>query len=235
MLTQRLIVLVVITLVGLVALGISYRWQKSREKTPIVHQVPKEATEQRKSEVRSVRWLADHDVRLRNHFREIDPDKFAEQPQPVLFVEFLAADHVTSDALSYVKQLTDLRSVSFHDTDITDVNTTQIAELTNVSELNFNYSDVTDLTLSRLTNLTNLSALLLNGTHVTDEGLAQLHDTQLHTVSLYDTAVTDEGLVELSKLPSLSVLDVQKTSVTLEGVAHFQELRPKCIIHFDPY
>ncbi|HUG67301.1 MAG TPA: hypothetical protein VMM76_06100 [Pirellulaceae bacterium] len=228
--------LVAIMFVGFAVLVISYKWRKSQVKVPVVYEVPKEVIEQRDAEKRAVRWLVEREVRLKDHFREIDPDDFARQPHvSVVHVEFLSADQVTVESISRVKILSGLRTVSFYDTPIKDEHTALIAELTNVPELNLNFTEVTDAGLAKLALLPDLSILRLNGTHVTDEGLSLLRGSKLHTLSLFDTAVTDNGLAELGKLPQLLMLDVQKTGVTPEGVSRFRESRARCFIYSDPY
>ena len=57
-------------------------------------------------------------------------------------------------------------------------------------------------------------------------------DRPMTGVDLSSTRVTDAGLVHLQELPSLEVLDLRVTQVTVTGVKELRAALPKCeIVH----
>jgi RND family efflux transporter MFP subunit len=137
-----------------------------------------------------------------------------------------------------------------HRIDFTDADLDRLASLTELRSLTFASSAVTDDVLSRLKGLTNLTYLGLEGAGITDAGLASLSGmSDLTNLDLDATAIGDAGLKEIARLKSLNDLKripeaqrsgrgprtepslrLGQTRTTVNGIDELQRALPHCMV-----
>ncbi len=118
----------------------------------------------------------------------------------VIEVDF--ARDANDTTLELVRHLTQLRTLSLYETQVTDAGLVNLRGLTHITNLNLRKTKVTDAGLADLSGLTQLETLDLGGTHVTDAGVVYLNSmTRLHCLVVEETQITDAGIAEL-KLPN---------------------------------
>ena len=117
----------------------------------------------------------------------------------------LCSKHVTGDALSRLRDISDLNVLWLDGTDVSDEMLDHIAGASQLTWLDLAETQVTDAGLVHVEGLTRLKSLDLTGTRITDLGLKHLAGlTQLHVVGLLGTRVTQAGTDHLQKaLPRL--------------------------------
>ena len=94
---------------------------------------------------------------------------------------------------------------------------------------------VGDAGVAELKEYPELTLLHLYGTDCTDKCLKQLAagNKKLAELSLVDCRITDRGLADLTELKQLKLLALDRTGVTLAGVARLQIALPDCEIRSD--
>ena len=165
-------------------------------------------------------------------------------------LQYLDLTYLIDDKqLIHLKNLTGLKGLNFHNTNLTDTGLFHLKALTGIEELDLSKTYISDAGLAYLSELTNLKILNLADTHningvglthltehtaltildlphtIEDEGLAHLAKlTALRELNLRDTKISNEGLAHLSKLTSLEILDLGNTRISRAGLAHLTTL-----------
>ena len=146
------------------------------------------------------KWF-DNDIWL-----EWIPESLHRYSDRVVHIEWVA-DHLSNNSLMQIGNLTHIRLLVLHATDVTDAGLAHLKGLTQLESLGLGSAPVTDDGLVHLQELTQLEILWLDSTRVTDAGLVHLKGlTQLKKLYLRGTQVTDAGVAELQKaLPNCKI------------------------------
>ncbi len=137
---------------------------------------------------------------------------------------------VTDQWLTHLEPLTEIRSVDFSITGITDEGVRYLTRFQKIGELGigdtYTSEGITDASLAHLATLPALKRLsLLSVSRVTDAGLVHLKElTDLEELELDDASISDDGLAHLSGLSKLQRLSLRDTAVTDAGLAHLEGL-----------
>lgn len=84
-----------------------------------------------------------------------------------------------------------------------------LKQFTNLTTLEFDNTQITDAGLKELSELKHLTTLYLNNTQITDNGLLELEKLKsLTTLSLFNSRITDGGLANLRSLKNLTILSL---------------------------
>lgn len=132
--------------------------------------------------------------------------------------------HELTDAwLIYIEDLKGLACLELYDMAVTSDGLRHIGGLTNLTVLNLHATRVTDS--SALRSLSKIAVLGLAYTPAGDAALASLRGwPSLSDLDLRRTSITDAGLLALSELPALRV-DLSGTKVTDAGLSHLAGLK----------
>jgi hypothetical protein len=105
---------------------------------------------------------------------------------------------------------------------ITDAGVMQFARLDRVNNLQVSGTRVTDRGIASLANMPSLEVIRLRHCkQITDRVLAPFMHSRVSTIDLSSNMqIGDGALVYLEKMPRLSLLNLEGTSVTLQGVDH---------------
>ena len=114
---------------------------------------------------------------------------------------------VSSDLLSTVSQLSQLRGFGINDAPVTSEMLGSITQLSQLESMSLQNTGTTDADVVQIVKLTNLKALFLD-----------------------KSKVTDTGLQSLKSLKDLTMLSVRGLNVTPQAVADFEAALPKCLV-----
>jgi Leucine Rich repeat len=133
---------------------------------------------------------------------------------------------VTDSELSFLQELTELRTLHLPRTDVTDSGLSCLRSMPHLWGLDLmNCSLVGDASAREISGLVELKELYLNGTRFTDMGLACVRGKrELRVLFLSDLRVTDAGLDHLEGLTNLESLALNGTQVTDAGLVHMEGL-----------
>lgn len=159
---------------------------------------------------------------------------------------------VSDTGVDDLVKLSNLESVGLSGTRLSDKGVAKLASLPKLRTLNIGYTKVTDLCLEHLA-ATGVKELMLYNTDVGDAGLLKVAELgglqQLTKLDLRGCKVTDNGIKALKALPELFALDIngpitdaavddlaaipkltvlyiEKSSITALGIARLKSLRP---------
>jgi hypothetical protein len=149
--------------------------------------------------------------------------------------------NVTGDGLASLRELSSLTELSLHDFNLGKTGTSHLAGLTSLRKLTILYlpENVTfgDDDLAHLADLTSLEyvSITIGKSHqstITDQGLAHLSNLQaLEYLRLgLCPGVTDVGLKHLEGLSRLKDLTLDKSRITMAGVARLKEKIPEVVV-----
>jgi len=120
----------------------------------------------------------------------------------------------------------DLFSISFLGSDVSDQELEHLARLTGLSELDISCTAIGDDGIGNLTCLSRLNKLNLSSTKISDAGLRHLKGLAgLEELVLDDTRIGDEGLKHLTSLQSLKTLSLSFTQVTNRGLSRLKDMQ----------
>jgi Leucine-rich repeat (LRR) protein len=151
----------------------------------------------------------------------------------------LNSTQVTGKGLAVLKALPQLTEFSFLIGNLGEDATSNIGQIKTLTylSLRFDGSDLTEEDLAHLSNLSSLKTLYIttrkpSKSLVTDTGIAHLEKLKsLEILSIISCAnVTDTGLKHLEGLTSLKHLRLDKSKITMAGVAGLQEKIPNVIV-----
>ncbi len=102
------------------------------------------------------------------------------------------------------------------------------------SQLERLYLQNTKVTDAGLVHLTGLTELDLSGTLVSDVGIVTLKClSQLREIKLQNTKITDASLLGLQGQSQLTVIYLDGSLITTQGLDEFKRILPKCRIHYN--
>lgn len=158
---------------------------------------------------------------------------------------------ITDDGLAFIAEVKSLRSINLFNTRITDEGLHLLAELPHLEGLDLGATGISDKGLQYLGNCPKLERVNLTGSNrtkgnqsataysanrnITDRGIAYL--SKLHSLTELDISnanVSDRSLDALSELKSLRVLDVSGTMISKRGVRKLRKNLPNCRVIDDP-
>ena len=89
--------------------------------------------------------------------------------------------------------------------------------------------------MKQLLSFQDLNYLMLANSQITNAGLEQLLPLRdnLETIDISGTDISDEGIVHLKRFSKLTLLRIQHTNVTPNGVVELQQSLPSCKILVD--
>ena len=129
---------------------------------------------------------------------------------------------VTNDDLDLLRDLTELRSVSFGVTEIDNAGFEKWSKFpnsANLTHVQFTASRLSSAGFPHVARFRGLSVLAVGGTSVGDDGLAGLAELRsLSHLGLNASRLTDEGTPALAKLLSVSTFDLGNTRIGDAGV-----------------
>jgi hypothetical protein len=146
---------------------------------------------------------------------------------------------ITDQGMPYLRNLTELRSLSLWNTLITDAGAVHLTGLTKLEELRLSLTQVGDEGLAHLRRLTKLRSLELGNSRgpITDAGLAMLANlTELRVLIIREAQVTATGLKHLRGMMHLRVLRLENSvldDAALAQLIHFPELEELSVGHWD--
>jgi Leucine-rich repeat (LRR) protein len=154
--------------------------------------------------------------------------KLQTKNEEVVGVDFRNCGVGWSKQIQVVSKLAKLESVSVSGDEANDQVAASLKSLTNLRSIAFEKSAITNAGLEALKNHTKLRNLKLASSAITDEGLSHLAElTELVVLSLQECKITDQGFDFLSKLTKLKELVVFKSDVStgpLKAFTNAQEL-----------
>jgi hypothetical protein len=156
-------------------------------------------------------------------------DELPAKPFVVQRIDLTKALTVTDDTLQCFAPLNELRSLVLDGTSVGDAGLVHLRGLDNLVELFLDDTKrITDVGLPHLKGLIKLQELRLKRQRITDAGLVHLESLlALDKLRLgYDEGVTDAGLQSLAKIPALTYVNAEGTSITAAAVAKLKAVRP---------
>lgn len=126
------------------------------------------------------------------------------------------------------------KEATFHlsDQEVNDEALSQLKEISDLVWLNLRGTKITNEGLKNLADIKTLTRLHLEKTAISDEGLANLASLEnLEYLNLYGTKVTDAGLDHLKNLKKLKKLYVWQTEVSKEGAEQLAVAIPEIYIN----
>jgi Leucine-rich repeat (LRR) protein len=140
---------------------------------------------------------------------------------------------LTDEGLKYLAGLKRLRILGLGVTKITPQGLRQLKDLP-IERLNIIACHPVASELKVLKEFPRLSHLEASGLKLIDRDADLLAELQtLETLALNRNRLTDQGLQKLAALKNLKELAITDNPVTAEGVAKFQKALPKCVVHWD--
>jgi hypothetical protein len=140
----------------------------------------------------------------------------------------ISTPHYHGAGLEHCKKLTLLNMANCS---IDDEDLSRVGAMTGLIYLDLRDTRVTDAGLSQLAKLQRLEYLHLP-VQTTDAGVRHLAGlTQLRELNLRKSQVTDEALATLQRLTSLTVVDLNHTSVSAYGIRRLSTALPRCAIY----
>ena len=164
-----------------------------------------------------------------------------------------APSGLTNDGLAEIARLSSLRALYIRDHSLTNAGLAHLAKLPLLEELELvGKGRVNDPGLAHLAKIPHLKYLMLEGLVFTDAGMAHLKNCpslrildlstqkkltnstlihlseipQLERISFYwNENITDEGIAHLTKLKSLSMLNIKHSKVTCAGLIHLAKIK----------
>jgi hypothetical protein len=147
--------------------------------------------------------------------------------------------NINGKGLSFLKELPKLTDLSFMSENFTEDSTLHIGQVKTLKVLRLQYLsfDFDDKTIANLSNLVSLKTLSITvGSPqrllFTDAGMAHFSKlVSLENLHINDCPnITDEGLKHFENLTSLRQLNLDKSKVTMAGVARLKEKIPGVIV-----
>lgn len=133
--------------------------------------------------------------------------------------------HVTGAGLAYLKELPNLKELTFFYTEIPDADLAHLSGLANLESLALRTTSTTDAGVVHLAALTGINSLSVELTGISDASLVHLtRPPNLKRLFLGGTGVSDAGLVHLGGLKNLEMLDLTYTGITNAGLVHLHGL-----------
>lgn len=142
----------------------------------------------------------------------------------------LADTNVSDVGVEQLARVQTLRAVSLARTRITDQGVAALGEL-DLHTLVLDETNIGDQALRGVSRCRSLKELSINKTQVSDEGLAFLSGQSIEWLRMAECAVTDRGLRHIATLPSLQELTLSGTRITDDGVEALGNCRE--LIHLD--
>jgi len=121
----------------------------------------------------------------------------------------------------------ELYSISFLGSEVTDSELQHVGRLTGLKELDISCTQIGDEGIKNLLGLSELRKLNLSSTAVTNHAMGQI-SASMHCVEelvLDDTDLTDDALTHLSTLKSLRTLSLSFTEISDKGLTKIKEMK----------
>lgn len=165
--------------------------------------------------------------------------------------------NITDAGVAHLARMTALESLSFYNTPLTDEALKHLTALKTLRTLVLGVTAITpqglrqlkDLPIERLNIIAchavasdlkvlkefpRLRFLEASGLALIDNDASLLAELQtLDVLALNQNRLSDVGLQKLTMLSNLKELAIVDNPVTAEGVARFQEVLPRCVVHWD--
>ena len=139
-----------------------------------------------------------------------------------------AETNLTDTGCKHLQGHTNLWRLSLYGTHITNAGLTCVKDMQQLTMLDIGQTNITDDGLMILLALKKLDNLAVYNTMISNLGLTHLAKIKsLARLGLKGTQITDAGLVQLSNLKSLQL---ERTRVTVAGVAELRKALPDCKI-----
>jgi hypothetical protein len=132
---------------------------------------------------------------------------------------------VSDMGIEHLREIKDLKSLSFARAEISDQGVRTLAGIETVTSLDLSDTNVTDVGLRTLRAL-DLLLLDLSGTQATNEGLAYVavHGRLKHLRLASCDQISDDGMRYLSTMQELENIDIAGTPITDDGLLHLAGL-----------
>lgn len=139
---------------------------------------------------------------------------------------------VQGEYLRYLSDLPNLRSLRTSQTTMTDEGMPHIAKITSLEQLTMSNTTITDVALPYLDSLVNLKGLdISENPCLTDQAIKQLQKhPDLEYVRVGNNNVSDECLPSLEGFAHLRILSIDRTFISLDGLARLQKVYPNARI-----
>lgn len=133
---------------------------------------------------------------------------------------------LSRESLLSLLEMQNLVALDLIDVGVTNAGVEILSQISSLKKLSLDWnSDITPMSFKYLSKLRNLESLSLKDI-ASGGGLNQLSQlTQLSTLQLSLTDITDKDLKALSKFPRLKSLDLSRTKITDDGLAHLLSLK----------
>ena len=146
--------------------------------------------------------------------------------QHSLSMLMLSNTSIGDEGLAHLAKLESLTTLHISNTRITDAGLRHLARLPNLRALDLQSTEVRGPGLRHIATLVE-DWLILKRTRIDDAALRELKGAErLLCLDLEDTAITDAGLVHLHGLPNLSLISLDGTQVTAQGLAALNKAMP---------
>lgn len=138
----------------------------------------------------------------------------------------LSGAHISDAGVNRLRSLTNLQHLNLCWNTVTDAGVNQLRSLTNLQHLDLSHSRaLTNNAIASLSQLSNLRHLDLSFCRLVTD-INQLRALpNLEQLNLERTHVNDDGIAHLRSLHRLQSLNLAATSITSAGFAHLRELR----------
>jgi hypothetical protein len=134
--------------------------------------------------------------------------------------------------VEHLSSLTNLRSISFASTKLSDEGLASFPDLPQLIKLDLSRTEITGKSLANLSCCPELIVLKLRGTSLRKGVLVELAPLKkLQEMSLRDTEIVGEDLSPLAHLPNLTIFDLRDTSIGDDDVRHL--LKPTHLSRID--
>jgi len=166
-----------------------------------------------------------------NHFTASRVSVFREKGE-IVEIDF-KWQRLTDCALQHLSELTSLKRLNVHSSEITDEGLEELLALQNLEELKLGRTQVTTEGMSILQNLPCLRRLDVSATEVDNDGVREI--AQIPTLEAlyldFCREVSDYGLAPLLDVEPLELLHLRCTRVTSAGAEDFTAAKPDCRVY----
>ncbi|MDA8745601.1 DUF1570 domain-containing protein [Rubripirellula amarantea] len=167
-------------------------------------------------------------------FLSVDDDHLIRNPsQRSLRQICFAGCEITSSGLRTLERLDHLQWLDLSRSKIDSAAVMRLAPRpAELEQLSLEATQIDDAVASWLTKLNNLHELDLSWTRIGDETVRAINDdAPIETLWLTGSKVTDDSIEKIAKMKRLESVDVQRTSVSHQGLTRLKELRPRLAIN----
>lgn len=148
--------------------------------------------------------------------------------------EFLAASrHFDDSKAEKILHLSNLESLHFWETFITDETLKKISNFPKLRHLDLDTTRITDAGLSYLADLIHLKELILHSNAIKGDGLRYLVNLNLSHLDLLATDIDDDSIKYLKQMKSLKHLRIVETQISESGFLKLKEFLPDCLIRYN--